>query len=389
MTELLWFLLPVAAASGWWLARRGKPRESGALAHSDLNARYFRGLNYLLNEQPDKAIDVFIQMLEVDGDTVETHLALGNLFRRRGEVDRAIRIHQNLIARPSLDPEQRAEALLELSRDYMRAGLFDRAEGLLQELLDDEKHRRAALLNLLDIFQQEKEWEKAINTARWLENVSGKRYHREIAHFFCEQAEEAIHKGERQEAALRLKKALTHDRSCVRASILEGRMNKAAGQHKAALAAFKQVAEQDIALLPEVLDDLHECYRALGQERQFVDYLRHINEQVQATSATLMQVELIQQLEGEQAARDFLVAHLSRRPSVCGLEGLIELQLDSASGKAREHLTLLRDLMCELLREQPRYRCEHCGFAGKTLHWQCPSCKHWGTVKPVQGVAAE
>ncbi len=389
MDALLWLLLPVAAASGWWVARRQHPTKSVSSKVTDLNANYFRGLNYLLNEQPDKAIDVFIQMLEVDGDTVETHLALGNLFRRRGEVDRAIRIHQNLIARPTLDREQRASALLELSHDYMRAGLFDRAESLLQELLDEDKHRRAALRYLLDIYQQEKEWEKAINTARWLENESGKRFNREIAHFYCEQAEEALRRGDHNQVNQLLKKALGHDKSCVRASMLQGRLEKQAGNLKAAIRAFKQVSQQDMALLPEVLDELRSCYHALGQERQFIEYLQQINADVQASTATLMQVDLIQELEGEEKAREFLIAHLSQRPSVRGLEGLIDLQLDSATGKSREHLTILRDLMRELLQEQPRYRCEHCGFAGKTLHWQCPSCKHWSTIKPVQGVAAE
>lgn len=389
MDPLFWLLLPVAAASGWWIARRRPSVSQNAGKYTDLNARYFRGLNYLLNEQPDKAIDVFIQMLEVDGDTVETHLALGNLFRRRGEVDRAIRIHQNLIARPTLDREQRASALLELSHDYMRAGLFDRAESLLQELLDEDKHRRAALKHLLDIYQQEKEWEKAINTARWLENESGKRFNREIAHYYCEQAEEALRHGDQAQAGQLLKKALGHDKTCVRASMLQGRMEKNARNYKAAVRAFKQVSQQDMALLPEVLDELRECYRALGQERQFIDYLQQINAAVQASSATLMQVHLINELEGEEKARDFLIEHLSQRPSVRGLEGLIELQLDTATGKAREHLSILRDLMRELLQEQPKYRCEHCGFAGKTLHWQCPSCKYWSTIKPVQGVAAE
>ena len=132
MLYLLWLLLPVAALSGWWVASRRSLARSYGRRATDFSSDYFEGLNYLLNEQPDKAIEVFIRMVEVDSETVDTHFALGNLFRRRGEVDRAIRIHQNLIARPTLSREQRTQALFELGADYMRAGVFDRAESLKQ-----------------------------------------------------------------------------------------------------------------------------------------------------------------------------------------------------------------------------------------------------------------
>jgi lipopolysaccharide biosynthesis regulator YciM len=162
--ELLLLLLPVAAASGWIAARRSQRQERGKCVN-DTSPVYFRGLNHLLNEEPDKAIDAFVEMLEVDSDTVETHLALGNLFRRRGEVERAIRIHQNLIARPALTREQRAQALLELGQDYMRAGLLDRAENLFRELKDTRLHVRQALKNLLVIYEKERDWQACLDTA--------------------------------------------------------------------------------------------------------------------------------------------------------------------------------------------------------------------------------
>src|SRR5713101_7419737 len=189
--DLLWLLLPLAAGSGWLVARFDQKRHAAA---RDLPSAYFKGLNFLLNEQPDKAIEIFIQVLEVNSETVETHLALGNLFRRRGEVERAIRIHQNLIARPTLDREQRTYALLELAQDYFKAGLFDRAENLFLELAEIRAHSEQALRLLLSIYQQEKEWDKAIQTGRRLARVAGKSMDGVIAQYYCEQAEQAVGK---------------------------------------------------------------------------------------------------------------------------------------------------------------------------------------------------
>lgn len=181
--NIFWLLLPVAALSGWLIGRRGSDSENNNPTKA-FHPEYFKGLNFVLNEQPDKAIEVFIRMLEVDSETVETHLALGNLFRRRGEVDRAIRIHQNLIARPTLNREQRAHALLELGMDYMRSGLLDRAEGLFLELVESDLHLNQAYTELLEIYQQEKDWENAIIIARKLEVISGNSLNPVIAQFF-------------------------------------------------------------------------------------------------------------------------------------------------------------------------------------------------------------
>ena len=157
---LVVILLPVAALSGWYYGRKdARERINSPAGVPGMSQDYFKGLNYLLNDRPDKAIEVFIKVLEVESETVETHLALGNLFRRRGEVDRAIRIHQNLVARPSLDKEQRALALLELGIDYMRSGLLDRAETLFKELIQTGMYERQVLRHLVDIYQQEQDWD--------------------------------------------------------------------------------------------------------------------------------------------------------------------------------------------------------------------------------------
>ena len=219
--NIFWLLLPVAALSGWWI---GKSAQETKKLSKNIHPEYFKGLNFVLNEQPDKAIEVFIRMVEVDNETVETHLALGNLFRRRGEVDRAIRIHQNLIARPTLNQGQRAHALLELGMDYMHSGLLDRAEKLFLELVDLDLYLNEAYFNLLEIYQQEKDWENAIIIAKKFETISGENLNPVIAHFFCEVAENELNSGRLSNAKEQIHNAMNANSKCVRASIIEAKI---------------------------------------------------------------------------------------------------------------------------------------------------------------------
>lgn len=390
MTELLWLLLPVAALSGWMIGRReAQPAVRGGPRIPD---EYFEGLNYLLNEQPDKAIEVFTRMVEVDSDTVETHLALGNLFRRRGEVDRAIRIHQNLIARPSLDAEKRAYALLELAKDYMRAGLLDRAEHLFQEAAAQTAHAESALVHLLDIYQQEKEWQSAIEVAQRLERLSQRDCGQRIAQFTCEQAESLLRAGgDPVQIRGLLKQALNHDPKCVRASMLRGDLERGLSNWRAALKAYQRVRRQDAAYLPEVLPQIEACFGALEQTQTFHDYLRELNADYDGVSVVMKLSEIIAERDGIQAATEFLAAQLRRRPSVRGLNRLLELNIDDDDPDRRRQrdLRVLRQLLLQLLADRVSYRCEECGFEARMLHWHCPSCRSWGSIKPVRGVQGE
>jgi len=384
---LLYILLPVAAASGWWVGRRSrhKPDPSRPAFSSD----YFKGLNFLLNEQPDKAIDVFVKMLEVDSETVETHLALGNLFRRRGEVDRAIRIHQNLIARPTLNKSQRALALFELGQDYLRAGLLGRAETLFEESLEHAEYRAESLEKLLDIYQQEKDWSRAIDVARRIEMQTGKRMSALVAQYYCELGEELRGVGDLRGAARMVKRALGCDRRCVRASLLQGAIDKSRGNFKAAIKALKLVEQQDTDFLPEVVAPLMSCYRSLGRYGEAEQYLNHLLESHGGITPLLALAELLEQRDGEGVASERIVAFLRQRPSVRGLERLIELHLENSEGAARENLLILKELTRLLLENKSPYRCRQCGFKAKALQWQCPGCKQWATVRPVQGVVGE
>jgi lipopolysaccharide assembly protein B len=380
--ELLALLLPVAAASGWWAARRSAAKTKETCA--DRDPAYFRGLNYLLNEQPDKAIDVFIKLLEVDSETVETHLALGNLFRRRGEVDRAIRIHQNLIARPSLSREQRAVALLELGQDYMRAGLFDRAESLFSELVEMGLHRERALSNLKEIYQQEKDWGRCLEVAHQLEAVCGQSHGTEIAHYYCEQAEEAWDAGDPSTAWTLTRKALGVDRRCVRASLLQAQMEQEGGNPKAAIRCYRQAIQQDPEFLPEALPGLLECCGQAGDREDLAAYLRGLYGQQRDTRVLLVLADLVQQEAGEAAAEGLVRQHLQQHADLLALERFVALQRrDGDGGVQRDTLDILQQLLRRLRERQPAYQCSRCGFSARRLHWQCPGCKGWGTVRPV------
>ncbi|MDT8384934.1 MAG: lipopolysaccharide assembly protein LapB [Gammaproteobacteria bacterium] len=384
---LLFLLLPVAAASGWWVARRHY--QSSAETLQRCGPDYFKGLNLLLNEQPDKAIDVFVNMLQIDNDTVETHLALGNLFRRRGEADRAIRIHQNLIARPTLSKKQRALALFELGQDYMHAGMLGRAESLFTELLEQGEYRAEGLAKLLIIYTQEKDWQKAIDTARRLEHLTGRRMNADIAQFYCELGD-GLFAGAEYPAALKMcKRALDADRHCVRATLLQANIERRNGDCKAAIKTLKRVEKQDAQYLPEVVGPLLKCYQSLGRLEEAEQYLDHLVAEFNGISPLLALADVLRQQGKEQAASERIIASLRERPSVRGLNHLIELHLADSQGAARDNLLILKELTRRLLEEKLPYRCGNCGFKAKTLLWHCPSCKDWASIRPIQGVIGE
>lgn len=388
MYDLLWFLLPVAAASGWLLARRAPVRSTRSIG-SGMRQAYFKGLNHLLNEQPDKAIEVFIKILEEDSETVETHLALGNLFRRRGEVDRAIRIHQNLIARPSLERSQRAQALSELGQDYMRAGLLDRAESIFQELMGMREHADAARHHLQDIYQQEKDWDHAISVTRSLTALPESERRLLIGQFYCELAEEALARGDRRGARQMIRRALTGDPQCVRASLLAGDMEARNGDWKSAINYYRRVEHQNLDYLPEVLAPLKTCYTHLGDHAGYVDYLRRLQQRYQGMSVLLALAEEIREGEGEAQATTYLVERLRKKPSVRGLDWLLKINLNHAEGKSKDNLEILKQITHALLERKPAYKCTRCGFSAKALHWQCPGCRSWSSIRQIQGVEGE
>lgn len=386
----LWpLLLPTAAFSGWWMARRSYGLKSPSTANQ-LTREYVVGLNYLLNEQPDKAVDVFIKLLDVDSETVETHLALGSLFRRRGEVDRAIRIHQNLIARPQLSVLQRKEALMALGQDYMSAGVYDRAERIFIEVVDLGGEREVnSLRGLLAIYQQEKAWEKALEIIKKLEQSTGNKMDAAAAHYHCEIAHLLIKNGALDKALHTIKQALLVDKNSVRASLMLASIEIKQGRFKQAIRSLKRVPEQDPEFLTEIIEPLLQCYQALDGMDECVDYLESMLAEHPRSSIIFVIGDYLRQEKSIDIAIDFMSAELSRHPSIRGLNRLIYWHLESAHGKVRDKLQMLYDITRKFLDNKPVYRCGLCGFSGKLLHWHCPSCKQWGCVKPIHGLEGD
>jgi len=381
-------LVPLATAVGWFVGRRTRYWRLPTLSNV-IPSNYFVGLTHIINDEPDAAVDVLIKLVEVDNDSMEIHLALGSLFRRRGEVDRAIRIHQNIIARPNLASAQRVQALSELGQDYLKAGVLDRAERIFEELVGLGEQLPRNLRFLLNIYQKEKDWQKAIKVASQLAGLDSNIKAAMIAHFYCELAEIAYGKQDIDTAYRQLKRALSMDRNCVRASLLSGEYALAVGNYRAAVKSFRQVKQQDPDYLCEAVSQIVLCYRALGDFRRCFDFLWECLAEYPRVSVILALTQMIEQRDGIDMATQFLSEQLAKYPSLRGLEKLAHFYLLQAEGETRSSLHLLHQLLAQVLKQKPFYRCMNCGFSASQLYWHCPGCRNWNTVRPIHGIEGD
>jgi lipopolysaccharide biosynthesis regulator YciM len=376
----LWYLvlLPLLFAAGWWLRGVDARQRSG---EADGGPRaYFRGLNYLLNEQPDKAIDAFIEVVRLDPETIDLHFALGNLFRRRGEVDRAVRIHTHLLNRADLPARSRAEALAELGQDFLKGGLLDRAEDSFARLLDEPRHRVEALRALLRIYQMEREWGKAIEIARRLEREAGESSHAQVAHFHCESAEKALAAKDEEGARNHLEQALKINRKSVRAAILAGDLAARRGEGEEAISHWRGVGEMNPEYLPLVAGRLADALDAAGRRAEALNFLRR--SLLDHPSIDLLDIAhaRVAAWESPPAAEALLRDELQRHPSLLGFERLLASRAAAAFGDAP--VEQLRTLIQAQARKLARYRCSKCGFRAREFHWQCPGCTSWDSYPP-------
>ena len=378
-----WWLLgfPLFFALGWLAARidiKHLVRDSRALPSS-----YFKGLNFLLNEQPDKAIEAFIEVVKVDPETVELHFALGSLFRRRGEYDRAIRMHQHLLERADLGPEQRTAALYALGQDYLKAGILDRAEEVFHQLADGS-HAGEARRFLLEIFQQEKDWDKAAAMAGRLATETGESRAREISHFLCEKAvTEATHS--RPDSARRhLEEALETNRKSVRASLQLGDLEKTYGSIERAIEHWKRIESQNPAFLALVAQRLLEAHRELGRLEEGITLLTGYLERYPSLDLLDAVFQSTLESKGAETAYKLVREELRRNPTLLGLDRLLEAQIIGAGAnpERRRDLELVRNLVHSHTRRLARYRCDNCGFKARQFHWLCPACGGWETYPP-------
>ena len=386
MLELLFLLLPVAAAYGWYMGRRSAQQSKQDDA-SRLSRDYVTGVNFLLSNQQDKAVDLFLDMLKEDTGTVEAHLTLGNLFRSRGEVDRAIRIHQSLMESASLTYDQRLLAVQQLGRDYMAAGLYDRAEGMFKQLVDETDFRLSALQQLLQIYQATSDWQSAIEVAERLVKLGKEKHRGEIANFWCELALQQMAGNDLDKAMALLKKGAAADRNSARVSIMMGRVWMEKGDYAKAVESLERVIEQDKELVGETLEMLQTCYQQLGKTDEWEAFLRRCAEENTGATADLMLAQILEQRDGVDAAQNYVTRQLERHPTMRVFHKLIDYHINEAEeGRAKESLGVLRHMVGEQVRSKPRYRCQKCGFTAHTLYWHCPSCRSWSTIKPIRGL---
>ena len=384
MFELLFLLLPIAAAYGWYMGDRNA-KQKYLNQSNRLSREYVDGLNFLLSNQKDKAVDLFLDMLKEDDGTLEAHLTLGNLFRSRGEVDRAIRIHQALMESPSLTFEQRLLAIQQLGRDYMSAGFYDRAEEMFLQLIDEEDFQQYALQQLIIIYQSTSEWNNAINAATRLVKLGKVNYKIEIAQFYCELAVIAISNNDLDQAYNLLKKSAAADNNCARTSLMLGRVLMSQDKCEQAIECFEKILHQDKAFIGEALPLLKACYAKLNQPQQFKQFLEICVQQDTGNVAELMLADMVEKDNGLDAAQYYLYRELLKHPNLKGFYRLMDYHVaDAEQGKAKESLLLLRNMVGEQIKSVPNYRCQKCGFTVNTLYWLCPGCRSWSTIKPVR-----
>ncbi|MBX2824746.1 MAG: lipopolysaccharide assembly protein LapB [Gammaproteobacteria bacterium] len=388
MLDLLWLLLPVAAAGGWFAARRGSA-ESRSDAFWDHASNYHRGLNFLLNEQQDKAVELFVNMTDVDKETAETHLALGNMFRRRGEVDRAIRVHQSLIDKGDLGNEIRADALYELARDFDTAGLLDRSEKLFKQMIEQGHNVPQAYTNLLSIYERERDWPRAIAIATEYGSQIDQPLEPLIAHYYCELAQLAINENKYELAASHLDNALRYCDECARANVMWGELALRNQDYATAIERFEQVEKQRPELMPEIISPLFEALVASENEQALRAYIDRIRGRLNAYSVTKMTRGMIEKLDGQKEADEFFKDQIVKRPSLKGLRDWARGQLQKSPPAEREKVEAMCDMLDQVVRDKPSYQCTDCGFRGQSLHWRCPSCGHWDTVHTIIGAEGE
>ena len=375
-----WYLsaLPVLFAVGWWA--RGHEARVRAADQGSAPRSLFRGLQLLLNDQPDRAIDAFIEVVKLDPETIELHYALGSLFRRRGEIDRAVRMHNYLLSRADLPATERANALAELGQDYLKGGMLDRAESAFSRLLEERGHRFDALRSLLRVYQTEREWDRAIECARRLESEAGETHKVATAHFHCELAERAFATGDLERGSAQLETALEANRKSVRAAMLAGDVALRRGRRAEAIDRWLRIFTEAPEYAPLVMDRTMAALDAEGRRTEAAALLRRSLLDHPSIDTLDLCIRWIREWEGGAAAESLLREDLKRHPTLLGFERLLAIGSDCAP--ADPELTLLRGLIQTHAQKLARYRCNQCGFRSREFYWNCPGCANWDTYPP-------
>ncbi len=374
-------LLPLAALSGWFGARRVRGGRTEVSSKPD--RPYLESLNLVINDQHDKALDVLSTALQEHDEDLEIQLALGSLFRRRGEIERATQIHQRLLARSAQSAEQKSQILFELACDYFKGGLLDRAENLFKEAGSTSRFREQSLRMLIQIYESEHEWAPAVAVVRELSELSGEDLSHSAAQYCCELADRAIAEGDLDSAKECIAEALGYRPRFARAMILKGRIQAFGGKHAKAIASWIELSETHPHYAYEVAKLVQTSAEVLTEPDQYVRFLRSAVKVSGDDRLRLMYVDALLLRGSTEEAEDYLSDWLSQSASLVGLNHLLGLRAQNAQRTgSTEDYAFFRQVTSRLLQHRTGYECRFCGFQGRSLHWQCPGCKHWDTTAP-------
>ena len=375
-------LFLLLAAAGWVIGRFGERDEEDA--PPPLNIDYLKGLNFLLNEQTDQALEHFLRMVRVDAKTIETHFALGSLFRRRGEVDRAIRIHQNIIARPDLASEQRDQALYSLAKDYLAAGLLDRAEKLFSRLAQGSRYQVQACDALCGIYEQQRDWEKAIESGKRLEVLGGRSLALQIAHYYCELAEAAAAAGDYSSARQYVKNAQAGRPRTMRGALTRAHIARDTNDTKTALKLYHRIIDETTYLIAETLPEIVAIYTRENEVAELERALKAMLAKNPEMASLVAYTAIVNDIGGIPVIDECVKQYMLNEPT---LGEFVELQrLSDEKGEADSAFAKVRGALSKLAAATPRYQCKECGFSSQRLLWQCPSCRDWETQRPASRV---
>ncbi len=378
----LWYLLamPVLFGAGWF-ARAFDIKEKKSVA--DETQTLYKGLDLLLDDKKDQALNSLVNLAKVDPDTVELHFALGALFRRRGDYDKAVRIHNHLYNRADLPKKERNRALYALGQDYLKAGLWDRAEANFKKLAEvDGEYKVTAIKELVNIYESEKEWLKAIDEAHILEKVTGETYPSRISHLYCELTMQCLFFKKFDEAAGFLKQAIAADPQNKRALIMQGNLLQKQGRLEEAVEVWKKIGKISPQYETLVVGSVAETLLKAGKEEDAVRYLKSVAEQGINADSVDTAVNWLSKIEGPEKALEVLRRYLEHKKSLIGFKRLADLRL--AQDPENKELKELDEFLKRQIDKTVRYKCSKCGFVTKSFQWQCPGCRNWDSFAPVR-----
>lgn len=386
----LLLLMLIALALAWYSGYKTKFKFKYS-PHKNAAKDYFVGLNYLLNDEPDQSIDTFISSLEVNSNTLESHLALGTLLRRRGKVDGSIAVYQTLLANSQLSQAELNQVKLGLVKSYVAAGLLDRAERLIDELKLAETEVKIAALNQgLIVYQLEKEWQKAIMVVNDLLKLCSPNqrsgYQNKASHFYCEMADKELEFQHYNQAKKYLDNARNMDKNNVRTSLILGRLEFKQANYRQAIKALLKISMQDPSYKAEAFGLIIMAYQALGDQKKLEKFIDNSLQEPLTTTLLSLITDYIKNTEGEEKARAILLQKLPSNPSIelLGQAILLNKKAENEPDNAK-----FNRILEKFLNDKTRYRCGNCGFELKKLHWLCPGCNEWGKVKPIDSLLTE